>query len=190
MTRSSIWTVWTVVGFLLLSRASAAGATAPSDQVLPSTTKHYLSIDLARVAEDCKKAHYAQVLYNPANLGLTFSLAQLLNNEHGELFERFGIRWTDLIAATNGEASCAIVQSAGGKHATVLLLDVSGRQEQARRLLAGAAERLKQRQAQPGQRKLGDAVLTTFTLPAYQSQRITRIGCVVNGDLLIVSDGT
>ncbi|MGE0755936.1 MAG: hypothetical protein AB7F89_01720 [Pirellulaceae bacterium] len=104
---------------------------------------------------------------------------------------RLGITWDDLKGVASGEVAVASVQPNGdrARAATVLLADVTGRQQPLQNLLQKVGRDLVARGAQSGSQTIAGVEFTTFLLPKKKvTDRQATVYYTTHQDQLIVVD--
>lgn len=176
-----------LTALVLLTAGPAVHAAPPADQLLPDSTKAFLSINLRLAKENWQQTQCAQSCAGMVNRLLAQALTQRLNEVSG-VGERFGFGWEHVQAAAGGAAVWAILQPAPGQEAAVLLLDVSGKAEQADALLATAGKNLQQRQGRSVRQGVAGVPVTVHTPPAAGKGRPRQVCSFIKEDLLVVAD--
>src|SRR5437763_7760146 len=81
---------------------------------------------------------------------------------------RLGVTWDDLKGVESGEVALAVVQPDPKNkmsHATVLIIDATGKEAEAKELLEKIAVNQASKRAMKSTAKAGDIEMTIFTLP-------------------------
>src|SRR5262249_26562123 len=87
--------------------------------------------DGRKLDEPWGQTQFAEILKDKGLQALAEQLVQQFNTG-SDMYRRLGLGWDEVRAVAQGEATWALVQPAPGKHAAVVLIDVSGKADQAR----------------------------------------------------------
>ena len=213
-----------VFGLLPLLDANSAYAARPSQELLPTTTKGYLSIpDLEQLREKWEQTQLGQFLNEPEMKPFVEDLRRQISARMNETNARLGINWEDVERAAGGEVCIAVVQpwdeavaqgavtasveksaaaakKAGRseqqiatlrkkaersarqeqerqrllKKALVMLVDVTGHEQEAKTLVNKMSENLLARGGSKGSATLGEVTMVRFTFPIKQGESAPR----------------
>ena len=131
---------------LLLS--TSAMAVMPAAQVLPDTTRGFISIpDFYRMQDDFDKTQIGQLLLDPVMEPFSKDLKRQLKEKWSDAHESLGLTWTDFENVPGGEVAAARVQPSENEAAMVMIVDVTGKQAEADELLEKVADRMASREA-------------------------------------------
>ncbi len=177
---------------LLLSAAllpvlwgAAAWAVAPSDSVLPSTTKGYLSVaQPAKLTSDWEKTQLGQMMDDPTMQPFVDDMKRQLDGKSTIVTERLGITWDDLDGVPAGELSLAIVDQEERPAALVMTIDVAGHAAQAGALISAVEKRLAERGATKKLVNRSGTELHVFDIPAAEGARAQQTVYFVHKDML------
>lgn len=161
----------------LLAGTSPCQAARPCDTLMPPTTKGFVSIpDATRLRQDFEKTQLGQLVNDPAMKPFIEDLIQQLESKLGRTDSRLGIKPEDLKGVHGGEVAMGTVQPGGDakQHALALVVDVTGHTEQANKLLAEVAKKMKAKGAQSSARTVNGVSLTTYVLPRERGQTETQ----------------
>ena len=145
-----------------------SGAVPPSDTLLPPTTKGYLSIpDIDAFESSFEKTQLAKFLDDPLMQPFFEDMRQQIEQRVVRSDNPLNIRLEDLRKICGGEVCVAMIQPDGDErqHASVVLADITGREEEAEELLDRLARELKERKATRSVQRIGQVELVTYTLP-------------------------
>ena len=126
-----------VVGSLALTAglATAAGL-APSEKVFPDTTLAWMSVrDPQAFRERFDRSPYGQLIADPAMKAFVDGLKEQISKNGKQRLAKLGLTLDDLAEVVGGEIAAAAIQPAEGRLATVLVVDTTGKEEQARGLV-------------------------------------------------------
>jgi hypothetical protein len=113
---------------------------------------------------------------DPAMKPFVEDLIQQLESKFGRTDSRLGIKPDDLKGVHGGEVALGTIQPGGDakQHALTLVVDVTGHTEQANKLLADVAKKMKAKGAQSSARTVSGVSLTTYVLPREPGQTETQ----------------
>lgn len=160
----------------LLAGTSPCQAARPCDTLMPPTTKGFVSIpDATRLRQDFEKTQVGQLVNDPAMKAFIEDLIQQLESKLGRTDSRLGIRPQDLKGVHGGEVALGTIQPGGDakQHALALIVDVTGHAEQANKLLADIAKKMKDKGAQASTRTVNGVSVTTYVLPRQRGETET-----------------
>jgi len=159
------------LGLLLGSLTCVAGV--PTDELLPDTTKGYLSVvKMSEFREKWDATQLGQLMADPLMKPFVEDLREQLKKKMGDSGKKLGVDLHDLDGLCDGEFCMATVQPGGDKkqHALVAILDVTGNMAQAEKVL----EKVRQHQATEGAKrvvtKVGEISLIGYTKPKAKGQ--------------------
>lgn len=165
MTRVLPWCCLTICTMVLTSSLCQA---APSESLLPNTTKGYLAIpdvDLLRSKFD--ETQLGQLANDPLMKPFADDLREQIKDKLDKQGVSLGLTWDDLQGVYGGEVCFAAIQPGGDKkaHGTVVLCDTTGKTQQAQALLAKVQANLVKKGGVPGKIQRGQIALTVITMP-------------------------
>jgi hypothetical protein len=169
--------LWTLILFLLTLQTAPLQAAQPSQSLLPSTTKGYLSVpDVDLLLEKWNETQLGQMVDDPVMEPFIEDLKSQLQSKVGKTEVRLSIAMDDLKDVYGGEVCLATVQPGGeeGQHALVLLVDTTGHRQQADALLARVSDDLIRDGAKKSVKTVRDVVVTGFVLPRERGQTENR----------------
>jgi hypothetical protein len=175
-----------VAGCCALLVAGKLQAATPSEQLLPSTTKGYVSVgDIERFRADWAKTQLGQLLADP----IMQPFVEDFQKQQQGKFQTLGITWDDLSKVSSGEAALALVQPSATEAALVLIVDVTGRQNQTATLLDKIKTNLiKLNQAKAIQIDVAGSPVTSYAIPKTKEQPARTALFCVKQDRLIAAD--
>jgi hypothetical protein len=128
--------------------ASSAWAVMPPSQVLPDTTRGYVSIpDFYRLQADFNKTQIGQLLLDPVMEPFATDLKRQLKEKWSDAHESLGLTWADIQDVPGGEVVAARIQPAKDTSAMAMIIDITGKQAEAELMLKKVAERMAARKA-------------------------------------------
>jgi hypothetical protein len=150
--------------------AASAAAFAPSERVLPATTRGWVSIaDPASLRKSFRATGYGQLLNDPSMQPFVESFRAQMRDAGKNRLGKLGLTLEDLEKIPGGEIALALVEPAAGTAATVLLADTTGREQEAAALI----EKITTRMIERGAKKLPvdpqAPAVTVFALPLDES---------------------
>ncbi|MFM7074760.1 MAG: hypothetical protein ACKO3G_01660, partial [Planctomycetaceae bacterium] len=157
---------WGAVGAIVIAvglAAAAAGAGfAPSEKVLPATTRAWASAaDAAAFRERFDRSALGRLFDEPAMQDFYDALDEKRSSVAGDRLG-FGITPKELSGVNGGEIVAAAVEGAEGKLAGLLLVDTTGHDGEVPALLEKVFARLGEK---GGTRVAGPEGITAFELP-------------------------
>ena len=177
----------------LLTLTSRVWAVQPSETLLPATTKAFFStqdVDEARKAFD--QTQLGELCNDPVMQPFIEDLKKQVGQKLEQAGKRLGLKWEDLEGVYGGEVAYAMVQpDAKDKmsHATVLIVDITGKQAEAKKLLAKVDAGQKANRAVKSAVKAGGADMIVYTLPLQDGEKVAeKAFYFIRGDHLVVSD--
>jgi len=171
----SRWLVLAACGLAwcgLPTEAARAQGLVASEKVFPATTRAWLSIrDPQGFRERFDRSQYGQLVADPAMSAFIESCKSQITSNSQQRLAKLGLTLDDLAAVVGGEIAIAAIEPQAGRMATVLVVDTSGREEAARRLVTQIGERLVERKATRIMLPDAPAELTVYQLPPEQDER-------------------
>ena len=125
-----------MAGCCALLVAGKLKAAPPSEQLLPSTTKGYVSVgNIERFRTDWAKTQLGQFLADPIMQPFVKDFQRQLQGKWNQTHQKLGITWDDLSDVPSGEVAIAIIEPSATEAALMLIADVTGRKEKTATLL-------------------------------------------------------
>jgi hypothetical protein len=167
-----------------------AAAPPPTDQLLPATTKGYVVVPNPDLAyEKWSKTQFGQLMNDPAMQPFVDDFRQQWKARLSKTNRRLGLTWDDLKDVPGGEACYALVQLAENQGAQVILVDVTGHLEQAKRVTDKAAKNLVAQGAKQSQIEVEGHQVASFDIPKEEgAHRGTHAYHLIKDNTLIVCD--
>lgn len=190
MSCSPIRASFSIACLLTFSCCGSLFAAAPkSEQLLPDTTKGYISVaDFGLLRDSFNRTQWGQLLHDPAMQPFVEDFRHQLQQKGGRQLDELGLSWQELQGVPGGEVSIALVRPAPGRMAVVMLIDVTGHGEQATALLEKIGSNLVGRGAMRVPMDPRDTI-SIFNLPPREGQRLGRQSAYfLKGNLLAASD--
>src|SRR3990170_873005 len=115
-----------------LFTVGAALAVPPSENLLPDTTRGFVSAPVAKkLTDQFNKTQLGQLLKDPVMKPFTEDLRRQFDERWSNVRERLGLSLEDFKGVPAGEAAIGLIQVGRDQVAFVMLCDVTGHQEQA-----------------------------------------------------------
>ncbi len=183
---------WTLLICLSLAGSITAGGMPPSEKLLPSTTKGYLSVpSVETLRQQWKQTQLGQLVDDPVMKPFVEDLRDQIKNKLSTTRLRLGMTLDDLADLYGGEACLAVCQPERdiNRHATVLLVDVTDHGAAAQGMLEKVTQNLVQQGAKQKSEKLSGVSVTVLALPKARpdSPQIQAI-FVLHRDVLLATD--
>lgn len=154
---------------LALALALPAFAAQPSEELLPATTKGFLSTPNLNDAESkLSDTQFGQMFADPLMQPFVEDLEKQIRSRMEKAGVRLGITWDELKGVDAGEVALAVIQpdpKNKNSHATALIIDVTGKDAAARALLEKISANQISRRAVKSALKVGPIDMALFTLP-------------------------
>ena len=156
MKRSALFSLVTLVS---LGLASFALAAQPTESLLPATTKGYVSThDIDEVRTKFNETQLGEMVADPVMKPFIDDLRKQIGAKLEKAGKRLGVKWEDMEGVYAGESALAVIQpdpKDKNSHATVLIVDITGKRDKADELLAKVDENQKADKAVRSELKSG-----------------------------------
>jgi hypothetical protein len=176
----------------ILCVSSVAGAMPPSESLLPSTTKGYLSVpDVETLRAQWNATQLGHLVNDPVMKPFIEDLKDQIKDKLSATRIRLGLTLDDLDDLYGGELCLAVIQPENDveQHAIALLLDVTGHREQAEAMLAKVSRNLLAQGATRRVEQVGSVDIAVFTMPRAQPDSPeVHAWMVLYQDMLIATD--
>jgi hypothetical protein len=174
---------------LLAFGARELTAAQPGETLLPDTTKGFLSIpDWGRMEADFSSTQLGELASDEIMRPFVEDLKRQIRQNGTRRLERLGVTLEEMRAIVGGEVTLAMVQPSETTAAALALVDVTGREEEARTLLNRMADNL----TKQGGRRLRTATessVAVFELPRREGEKQGRqTASFLKGSLLCIGD--
>ncbi|MGY8771175.1 MAG: hypothetical protein ACKVH8_22410 [Pirellulales bacterium] len=180
-----------VAGLFSLFLTANAGAVTPCAELLPSTTKGYVSIpDFLAMSQKWDETQLGQLMADPIMKPFKEDMQRQLKEKMAATGIQMGISFDDLVGVPSGEICFAAIQPSGDKsHAGLLLIDVTGNLDRANALLTKVTAEQVAKGATKSMIQIGesDAIQLQFPKRPGQVNADTALYMIAN-DMLIASD--
>jgi hypothetical protein len=121
---------------LLCWLCASAPAAVPTDTLLPTTTKSYISIpNLKTLMAEFDKTQFGMLLADPVMQPFTEDLKEQLRRKWRKANEPLGLIWEDVVDVPSGEVCMASLMPAPGVAVSVMIADVTDKQKEAFELM-------------------------------------------------------
>jgi hypothetical protein len=179
-------------GLLLPEGIAAADGSFPaSEQIFPATTRGWVSISNGpEFRQRFNRSQYGLLLKDPSMKPFIESVRKQFESSNSSRLGRLGLTLDDLLEVAGGEYALGAVESPGGKLATVVLVDTTGHEDEAR----GLIEKMNQRMVDQKGTKVaanGESSLTVYQFAAAENSGRTgdqRVAFALSGNALVVGD--
>ncbi len=163
-----------VVALLATLAIRPSTAAQPSESLLPETTTGYLSIpDWERLEKDFNSTQLGELANDEIMRPFVEDLKRQIRESGARRLEKLGITFEDLRAIVGGETALAMIRLDDQAAAQVALVDVTGHEAEARKLLDRMAQNLT-RQGGRRLRAATDSAVGIFELPRREGERQAR----------------
>ena len=149
---------------VLILAGQPAWSVVPSQQLMPETAKGYVSIpDYYRLEADFSKTQIGQLLADPVMQPFSDDLRRQLKEKWSEAHEPLGLSWEDMQDVPGGEVALARIQPSAGNAAVAMIVDVTGKLDEANKLLSKVALKMRARSATSETIQIDGVDLTVYT---------------------------
>jgi len=165
---------------MALLAAGPVGAVPPSDVLLPETTRGVITLtDLERLKQDWEKTQWGRLINDPVMQPFAESIKQQVRDRWTHVEEKLGLTLDDLQGVAAGEVALALIQPKPGRAAVALMADVTGREDEARKLLTKLDVKLSERGTKKEVEVLGTKVVV-YTIPpvGIRTKPATSVFCL------------
>ncbi len=167
------WLALAVVALLfgVTAAADAAGFVA-SEKVFPATTKAWLSVpDPQEFRARFDRSQYGQLVADPCMKAFIETCKEQIQSNSKKRLAKLGLTLDDLAGIVGGEIAVAAIEPQSGRLATVLVVDTTGHEDEARKLVTQIGERLVEQKATKLTMPDAPAELTVYQLPPEADER-------------------
>ncbi|MFM1995728.1 MAG: hypothetical protein RLZZ111_115 [Planctomycetota bacterium] len=165
------WMLCAVLACSSRAEALAAGAFPSSEAIFPATTRGWVSISHGPEFHDrFDRTQYGQLIKDPCMQPFIESVRKQIETSNRTRLGRLGLTLDDLLEVSGGELAAGAVESPTGKIAAVVLVDTTGRDNEAR----GLVERMHKRMA--------DQKGTAVAAPAGSPLAVYQLPAANNGN--------
>jgi len=173
--------------------AVLAAGFAASETVFPDTTRAWLSIpDPKGLRERFDRSPYGQMAADPAMKEFIDHLREQISKNGKKRLEKLGLTLEDLEKIPGGELAVAAIEAQPGRLCTVLIVDTTGKEAEAKSLVDRVSARLVERKAVPVAIAGAPPQLTAYQIPDdledHRVPRGRRVAFALAGSALVVGD--
>jgi len=159
-----------LVGCVLLAHEAGAGeAKRPTPEfrsLVPDTTAGFLSItNYKHFSAQWDKTQLGHLMADEVMAKFKEDLKKQLQDRWAKTKDRLGLTLDDLKGLPNGEVAFAIIRPGPGQSALAILADVSGNEEEARKVLQKSATNLVKQGAKKKEDTYKGVKIQTFDIP-------------------------
>jgi hypothetical protein len=150
----------------------SAGSFPPSETIFPATTRAWLSVpDTRGLQERFDRTSYGQLVADPAMKAFVDGFREQISKNGKQRLAKLGLTLEDLGKVPGGEVAAAAIEAAPGVLSTVLLVDTTGHEAEAKELVEHIAQRLLERKATKVTVAGAPPQLTVYQLPPEEDGR-------------------
>lgn len=165
--------ILTLIGGL----APVASVISPSDTLLPNTTRGFVSIsNVKTMVEHWNKTQLGQLAKDPVMKPFIDDLRMQIEERWSDIHEKLGVTIDDLRGVAGGELSIAAVQTADGRPALAIVVDVTGNLPNAKALLEKISKNLTGLKALHERIQLEGVPVDAFRFPPDEFTRLPKEG--------------
>jgi hypothetical protein len=188
--------LWAVFASLVVGSSwCLAGGFPPSEKIFPATTRAWLSVpDPRGLQERFDRTPYGQLVADPTMKAFVDGFREQLSKNGKQRLAKLGLTLEDLGKVPGGEVAAAAIEATPGVLSTVLLVDTTGHEAEAKALVDRIAERLLERKATKITVAGAPPQLTVYQLPSEQDGRADtpardrRVAFAIAPSALVVGD--
>jgi len=167
---------------------SSSVAAAPADRLLPDNTVGYVSVvDAPTLRTAWEKTPLHALLSEPIMEPFATKLRGQIDDRWASSHHRLGLTVDDLEGLATGELCFAVVPDSSGKATYLLLVDVSGKEEEALEALKKVSEEFIAQGGTKSQQELDGTTITSFKFPQQGDRGTLEAVQFLKGGLLGVS---
>jgi hypothetical protein len=177
-----------------VARPARAEEVAASETILPATTRAWLSVpDIRALRQRFDRSPYGQLLNDPAMAAFVEHVKAEINSNGKQRLAKLGLTLEDLEPIPGGEVAIAAIESQPGRLATVILVDTTGHEAEARELVDRITARLIERKAAPVTIAGAPPGMSVYRLQPEAADerrgaRERRVAFAQGGSVLVVGD--
>lgn len=187
---------FTALHLSLIAAAACAGGFPASETIFPATTRAWISIsDFRGMQQRFDASPYGQLIDDPAMKAFVDHLREQISKNGKQRLAKLGLTLEDLEKVPGGELAAAAIEVEGGTLATVLLVDTTGHEDDAKAVVDRIGTRLLEQKATKITVANAPPQLTVYELPpdpndvrAETAGRKRRVAFALAPQTLIVGD--
>lgn len=185
----------TILSLLAIALAIPALAVEPSENLLPTATKGFVSTpNLADAEAKLADTELGKMFSDPLMQPFVEDLEKQIRSRMDKAGVRLGVTFEDLKGVDGGEVALAVVQpnpKDKHSHATVLIIDVTGKETAAKVMLEKIAANQTAKKGVKTHAKAGAIELTIFTLPVKTGEETAdQVIYFLHKDQIVLTDST
>lgn len=175
---------------LCLSASAAAWAAVPADTVMSIDTRGFASTpDLPMLQAHWEQTQMGQLVKDEAMQPFVEDLKKQLERKLTGVHQKLGLTYADLRDVAAGEIAFGLVERKNAPAAVAVTVDVTGRQDAAKTLLAKIDSELSKRRAKRSEANAGGVPLVIYNIPPQGEKDIAREAVFfLHQDMLCASD--
>lgn len=170
--------------------SAAAIARPPADQLLPATTKGFVSVpDVEHLLDAFDQIGIGRLLQQPSMEGFATDFQTRLTERFGVTGARVGITWDDLRGICAGEVAMAFVltDDAKQRHSVVAIADATGKADEVSKLQQRIDSSMADRRAVRKTENWDGTTVTIYTVPIQQRGQTSFDAVVFTHDEFFVA---
>ncbi len=149
-----------------LTSAATAAPLRRSAQLLPATTRAYLSIANTEALQDrWSRTQLAELTDAPALQAFRAQIQRRIDQKHAEMEQLYGVNLDELLTLSVGEAALAVIETPNEQVTRVFLIEVGEDLSAVDALLRKVDTRLTERRARKNQLTVAGAAVTHYQVP-------------------------
>jgi hypothetical protein len=175
---------------LLAGVASQTGAAVPSEQLMSAATRGYASVpNLELLIEHWNESQLGQLTKDEAMQPFVQDMRAQIERKMSGARQKLGLQPDDLRSVAAGEIAFGMVERENDRASMALVVDVTGRDAQARELLTKIDAELAKRGAKRSAATAGAVELTVYDVPPQGPKDIARKAVFfLHQDMLCATD--
>lgn len=151
--------------------AEAAGF-VPSEKIFPATTRAWLSVpEPKEFRERFDRSQYGKLVADPAMETFIKSCQEQIKSNSKKRLAKLGLTLDDLSTIVGGEIAVAAIEPQEGRMVTVLVVDTTGHEAAARKIVTQIGDRLVEQKAKKIVVPDAPGELTVYELPPETDER-------------------
>jgi hypothetical protein len=151
---------------------AVAGSFPPSETIFPDTTRAWLSLpDIRGLEERFDRTSYGQLVADPQMKAFVDGLREQISKNGRQRLAKLGLTVEDLGKVPGGEVAAAAIEAQPGVLSTVLVVDTTGHEAEAKELVDRIGQRLLEQKAKKVVVPNAPPQLTVYQLPPEQDGR-------------------
>ncbi|MEX2175393.1 MAG: hypothetical protein WD872_13610 [Pirellulaceae bacterium] len=178
---------------MVFAWAGPGWAAQPSETLLPATTKAFVSTqNVDQVREKFRQTQLGELVNDPIMQPFIDDVRAQIGTKLEKAGKRLGLKWADMVGVSGGEVALAVVQPDPKdklSHATVLIVDITGKRQQTDALLAKVDANQQANRATRSDVKLGGVNMVVYTQPLPAGGKVPeRAFYFIQDEMLVVAD--